>query len=124
LIQLYFTFPWWIRHSVTYDRYLFRNSVKDIIPEKIRLRKDKCGLVIPEALVLFYKEKDNIRKFLLSVLSDKDINKIIDIEKMIKWLDTLKMDKILKNKMYPAFNIYLNVIIWMKYNKNVWIKYI
>ena len=124
MIQLYFTFPWWIRHSVTYDRYLFRNSVKDIIPEKIRLRKDKCGLVIPEALVLFYKEKDNIRKFLLSVLSDKDINKIIDIEKMIKWLDTLKMDKILKNKMYPAFNIYLNVIIWMKYNKNVWIKYI
>jgi len=122
LIQLYFSFPWWFRVSENLDRFLYRNSIKNLVPEKIRLRKDKHGTVIPHAFIHFYQHQHNINNFLLSVMYDDDINKIVDVKKMINWHKKLLDNSNFKNKMYSAFNIYMGIILWMLDNKNLWIK--
>lgn len=120
LIQLYFSFPWWVRESVECNRYLFRQSIINIVPEETRLRKDKAGLIVPHAFVLFNESQQYIKKFLFFFKDDNDIRKIFDIEKMIKWLDMLFDKDCLKNKMYSAFNVYLSIILWLNNNKNLW----
>lgn len=120
LIQLYFSFPWWVRESVECNRYLFRQSIRNIVPDEIRLRKDKSGLIVPQAFVLFNESQQSIKKFLLYFKDDNDIRKIFDIEKMIQWLDILVDKDCLKNKMYSAFNVYLSIILWLNNNKRLW----
>ena len=63
LAELSLAFPEDQKIRGKWTKYMHRNAMKDIIPERIRLRRDKIGFEVPEAKWLM-ELKDQIRELL------------------------------------------------------------
>lgn len=90
LLKLYLSLPAAVLGHPTINRYLFRRSMKDIIPENIRWRDDKTGA----AGVYLARESrqyaDSLIHWLNEISRDSGrsgLLQLIDIPKMIRGLD-------------------------------------
>ena len=114
LIQTTLSYPAWVKNQPGTDRVLFRNSVKGLIPEEIRLRNDKTGMVIPHIYLRLLKDRDSLISFLNSCSSREPLNSIFDFRRFENWLDAiLSRNKEDMNYLMPgAFYNYLMIILW------------
>ncbi|MDP4092256.1 MAG: asparagine synthase (glutamine-hydrolyzing) [Bacillota bacterium] len=65
-------------------KYILRESLKDILPEKIKNRYDKMGFVTPE-FIWIKENKDIIRRELSKACSD--LQPIVNTEIVLAWFD-------------------------------------
>lgn len=73
-----------IHNSIT--KYCLREAMKEILPEKVKERRDKMGFVTPEE-VWIRENKELFRAEFIDAC--KRLNKIIDTDKALKWFDEL-----------------------------------
>ncbi len=87
-----------------YSKYIFRDSMKEIIPESIRLRLNKFGFAMPD----FYFLSNNV-EFLIELLNNSKIERIFNYDKLI-------------NSVRLSLNNYdlYNPVIWRIINLHFW----
>jgi asparagine synthase (glutamine-hydrolysing) len=114
LLQTCLSFPAWIKNRPGTDRYLFRQSIKGVVPEEIRLRADKTGAVIPHMYLRLKKDRELILDFLNKCASEGNLNHIFDFSRFEGWLDALlERNPDEMNYLMPgAFYNYLMILWW------------
>jgi asparagine synthase (glutamine-hydrolysing) len=119
LLQAVLSFPSWIKNRTGLDRYLFRQSLRGIIPESIRLRADKTGAVIPHTYLRLRKDKELIAGYLQKCSSDGYLNHIFDFSRFENWIEALlERNPDDMNYLMPgAFYNYLMIISWFDQSK-------
>ena len=119
LLQTFISYPSWMKNRPGTDRYLFRQALKGVIPETIRLRADKTGAVIPHTYLRLKKDRELILNFIQSCSTDSYLNQIFDFSRFENWLDALlerNPDDI--NYLMPgAFYNYLMILSWFTRQK-------
>jgi asparagine synthase (glutamine-hydrolysing) len=89
-----------------YTKYALREALKNVIPEPIRLRRDKVGFFVDEWTLI--KDSQNFVKNLLSDFNDR--NDIFNIEGIKKEISEMLKDE----KRYSSlFWRTLNAIVWI-----------
>lgn len=73
LVEFFFKLPTISIMKDGFTKYIYREAMKNIIPEEIRLRTDKIGFEMPERLWLM-NSKGNISEFLNSYSDDNIFN--------------------------------------------------
>lgn len=109
LIEFVFSIPSCYKIHDGWLKWIFRKSMDGIVPEEIRLRKDKKGFVTSEKDWLIEGEKI-IKELFIN--KKKEINIYIDVDKVIK-----NIDKILKyniNNETSDFWRFINLAAWIK----------
>lgn len=106
LIEYVFQIPSVYKIHNGWSKYLLREATKGILPEQIRLRKDKIGFATPEHSWL--KEiKDNCREILTH-----DISEFLDVDRILRdW------DKLLEKRQAGDFTgiwKFINLAVWQK----------
>ncbi len=88
LLQFYYSLPAHYKFRDGLGRAIYRDAMKDILPEEIRLRTDKTGTTIPT----FYQRiiHDN-KKISQLIVRSKEKNKYhyLDYDKMLSWHDRI-----------------------------------
>ncbi len=89
LVAFYFSLPAGLKVRDGQRRYLYREAMRGILPEKIRLRDDKTGATVPTVQMRFMNDYENIRKL---ILHSKEVNKThyLDYDKMLAWQERIK----------------------------------
>lgn len=62
LLEFFYSLPSEFKYKEGTGRYLYRSAMRDLLPEKIRLRRDKAGATIPNALCRLLKDADKFRE--------------------------------------------------------------
>jgi asparagine synthase (glutamine-hydrolysing) len=83
LIEYLFNTPSSYKIQNGLSKFLLRESVKGIVPEEVRLRKDKIGFATPDLKWLLYM-KDDLKKYITS-----DLNEFLDSKALLKDWDKL-----------------------------------
>ncbi|MBN2215129.1 MAG: hypothetical protein JW723_12880 [Bacteroidales bacterium] len=114
LLQTCLSFPAWMKNRPGTDRYLFRQALKGVIPEEIRLRADKTGAVIPHTYLRLKKDRELILDFINMCASEGYLNHIFDFSRFEGWLDALiERNPDEMNYLMPgAFYNYLMILAW------------
>lgn len=84
LVEYYFSIPSENKSSPDYTRYIFREAMKGILLEEVRLRNDKSGSTIPSVQTLFLRDFDKIEKFITQCKSELS-NNVINYDELLKW---------------------------------------
>ena len=95
-----------IRKSTT--KYCLREAMAEILPAKVKNRRDKMGFVTPEE-VWIRENKEVFRKEFYE--SCMKLNTLLDVEKAMKWFDKLL-----------ASNDKIDFTIWRIISTSYWIK--
>lgn len=106
LIDYVFGIPSVYKIYQGWSKYLLRTSVKELLPEQIRYRKDKIGFATPERCWL-NKIKTESREY----ITDNSI-KFIDMKRILKDWDSLFE----RQNMNDTMNIwrFINFAVWCK----------
>lgn len=114
LVQSYLSFPAWVKHKPSEDRYMFRQIIKNVVPEEIRFRKDKSGTVIPYIGLKLITEKKIVLERIENFSHNKYLNQIFDFSKFDGWLnDILEKNEDEMNFLMPgAFYNYLMIMMY------------
>jgi hypothetical protein len=120
LLQTFLSFPSWMKNRPGTDRYLFRQALKDVIPEAIRLRMDKTGAVIPHTYLRLKKDRELILDFIKQCSTDEYLNHVFDFSRFESWIDALlERNPDDMNYLMPgAFYNYLMILSWFQKQKN------
>jgi asparagine synthase (glutamine-hydrolysing) len=120
LVETCLAFPPWLKQHHGVNRYLFRQAIKDYVPEAIQQRNDKTGATIPHTLYSFSKQKEDIMQLVQSFSDLAALNKIIDFTRFPEWYDRIvKKNKDDINYLMPgAFYNYLMMGIYFKNDGN------
>lgn len=88
LIELFYSLPSIYKFRFGTGRYLFRDSLKGILPDMIRLRRDKTRATIPTVQQRIISDYQSIRDL---ILKSKDQNKYdyLDYNRMLLWHDQI-----------------------------------
>ena len=84
LIEYYFSIPSENKSNPDCTRYIFRESLKGILIEDIRLRNDKSGSTIPSVQTLFLRDFDKIENFIVKCKKELP-NNFINCDELLKW---------------------------------------
>lgn len=116
LLQTVLSFPSWMKNRPGMDRYLFRQAMKGLVPEEIRLRRDKTGAVIPHIYTRFQIDKRLLSDFFRKCSEDDYLKSIFDFSRFDGWMEALlERNPGEMNYLMPgAFYNYLMVIHWFK----------
>jgi len=84
LIHYYMSLPWNYRTNPNSDRYLMREVMKGLLPDKIRTRNDKTGSTIPYTLLRISNDHSALKDL---ILRSKEKNKFhfLDYSRMLDW---------------------------------------
>jgi len=109
-------FPPWLKQHHGRNRYLFRQVIKDFVPEVIRERDDKSGTTIPHTYYSLLNEKSAILDLVNSCSSSDYLNQVFDLSRFPGWYEMLvKRDKDDMNYMMPgAFYGYLMILMYFR----------
>ena len=98
-----------------YPRYILREAIKGLVPEKIRKRTDKANLTHGVIYSFFNKDKDIIERHLSS--PHQDLKKIFDVSDLkIKWNNLLNDPKKYSNFSNVPSQIFAYVVVnrWLE----------
>jgi asparagine synthase (glutamine-hydrolysing) len=114
LVETALAFPPWVKQHHGVNRYLFREAMKGLVPEEIRLRNDKSGSTIPQTLFSLVNEKEEILNVFSKASESAFLKDIFDFPKFPVWYDKLaKRDPADMNYMMPgAFYDYLMILLY------------
>ena len=106
LVEYVASLPLVYKINKGWSKWILRESMKGIIPDKIRLRKDKMGFITSEQHWL--KEK---KSYFIKIFSDKDFmaHKYIDRKMVLE-----AFDKIVDGK--------INANLWRLVNLELWLR--
>jgi asparagine synthase (glutamine-hydrolysing) len=109
-------FPPWLKQHHGTNRYLFRQVIKDFVPEVIRKRDDKSGTTIPHIYYSLLNEKNNILDLVNSCSASEYLNQVFDLSRFPAWYEMLvKRDREDMNYMMPgAFYGYLMMLMYFR----------
>jgi asparagine synthase (glutamine-hydrolysing) len=93
------------------NRYLFREAIRDIVPEKIRVRNEKAISTVPHSLTNLSLEKGNIEFMLKLAENTTDLERIFTFSKFRNWYEELVRNKESDRKILSAglFYAYLQI---------------
>lgn len=116
LVLAALAFPPWLKQHRGRNRYLFRQAIKDFVPEVIRERDDKSGTTIPHTYYSLLNEKDAIFDLVNSCASSEYLNQVFDLSRFPAWYEMLvKRDREDMNVMMPgAFYGYLMMLMYFR----------
>lgn len=106
LIEEVFAIPATYKIHNGYSKWLLRESMKDILPEKIYKRQDKIGFATPEYQWL-YPHKEYFKS-----LFDSSLAEYLDVAK-IKHEWNMLMDRQPRNGVLPVWRL-INLAMWVK----------
>lgn len=106
LVEFLFSLPSSCKMHAGFSKYILREGLKGVLPEKIRLRTTKLGFSTPERLW----QKTHLIPLIRQSLTDPKIGTYIDPDKARIHLDRLQESK--KRDFSPWR--WLNLSLWMK----------
>jgi asparagine synthase (glutamine-hydrolysing) len=109
LVELVFSLPACYKIHDGWTKYLLRESTKEILPESIRLRKDKLGFPAPERIWM-----NNGKQKIISIFSNKDF-RAGDYIEPAKFLNNL--DSMLRSPSSGTFTpvwTFINLELWLQ----------
>jgi asparagine synthase (glutamine-hydrolysing) len=120
LVETCLAFPPWLKQHHGINRYIFRQAIRDFVPEVIHQRNDKTGATIPHTLYSFSKQRDEIIQLVQGFSDLATLNKVIDCTRFPEWYDKLvRRNKNDINYLMPgAFYGYLMIGIYFKNEGN------
>ncbi len=85
LVEFLFSLPYHAKISRGYTKYILREALNGLIPEKVRLRRDKMGFVTPAAVWF----RNEMRDFIVDILHSGSLRKrgIFDVRGVDEVLD-------------------------------------
>lgn len=92
LLEFYYSVKSDYKYKNGIGRYIFRESMKGILIDKIRLRNDKSGAPIPYIKNLFIQDESKIRELISDSRTNNQFH-YIDYDKLSLMLDQLLHDK-------------------------------
>jgi asparagine synthase (glutamine-hydrolysing) len=115
LVEAYLAFPPHMKLHQGVTRYVFRQAVKDIIPEKIRKRNTKTGMTIPHSQSML-RDKETIDDILNGSAGSEYLKNIFSFSKFQNWHSKLVgSDLAGMNYLMPgAFYHYLMILLYFK----------
>ena len=116
LIEYYYNLPNSLKYKNGINRYLYREIIKNFVPEKIYRRKGKTGATIPNSLLRFMNDYKKIEEFLQSARNGA-ASSYINFDKMIENMKLIKqMAEGKKGRSNP--HIFLNALMLTIYLEN------
>lgn len=118
LLELFYSLPSEYKVKNGMGRYLFRLSMKGILPEKIRMRTDKSGYTIPGVFSRILKDEQIFRE-IIEEGRLKNRFHYADYNKLHKMLDSFKKMDEFKRPDYDlrAFQSAMSVLILQKWQR-------
>lgn len=89
LLQFYLNLPVDYKFRNGMGRAIFRESLKDIVPDEIRLRNDKSISTIPTARMRIVEDYENIQKLILSCKTNNKFH-YLDYSFLLNKLEAIK----------------------------------
>ena len=106
LIEYVFQIPSVYKIYSGWSKYLLRSATKDLLPEQIRLRKDKIGFATPESDWL-NERKDVFKNYITGEMSE-----FLDVQEMRQDWDKLIQSQ-LKDGITTLWR-FINLAVWKK----------
>lgn len=120
LVEFYYSLPSNLKVKNGIKRYIYREAMKGILPEKIRTRTDKTGATIPTVQQRFMKDYDKITELIKRAKRENTVH-YLDYDKMLEWQERMKnrgfKDKIPANP--GAFFNSLQILLWQLEEKEL-----
>lgn len=89
LLQFYLSLPVEFKFRNGMGRALYREALKDLIPDQIRLRNDKSGFTIPSVFTRIINDYDQIEKLIIRCRDQNQFH-YLDYSFMLGWLKSIK----------------------------------
>lgn len=108
LVEYVNTLPYNYKINYGWSKWLMRSAMKDILPERVRMRKDKMGFVTTEKI--WFKEKANEFYELLynAKKNDSFINNYINLDKVLN-----DFPKIIEGKIEVNLWRIISLTLWL-----------
>lgn len=106
LVELLFSLPSEFKIRNGYTKSILRDSMKNVIPDKIRLRQSKLGFATPERTW----QKTALREMMGRALDDDRIERFIIKEKALEYQEIVEKNNIQD----PSFWRWINLHLWME----------
>lgn len=118
LIRFYLSLPDGLKYKHRTGRYIHRMAMSGMLPEEIRLRKDKRGSINPGLSLLFSNDAVCVRDTLRKSLSDQDglTRYLFDID-TIKTILQIKPHHLIENK--SLINKFFQLVPYRKKIENI-----
>jgi asparagine synthase (glutamine-hydrolysing) len=114
LLEFYYSLPSHLKIKNKMQRYIFREAMTGLLPEKIRLRNDKTGATVPTVQQRFIQDYENISKLVEE--GKKNEISYFNYDKLKEWQERVR-NRGFKDKMPAnpgAFFNGLQVILWRR----------
>lgn len=89
MVEFHLSLPTEYKYHNGYGRAIFREAMKGLVPDSIRMRTDKRGTTIPSVQKRMLKDYDPIRELILISKSENKYH-YIDYDKMLVWQELLR----------------------------------
>ena len=89
LLEFYYSLPAEYKFRYGMGRSIYRDAMKGLLPEKIRLRNDKTGATVPTVQQRFLKDYDAITDLIQRSRSGNKYH-YLDYDKMLAWQKRMK----------------------------------
>jgi asparagine synthase (glutamine-hydrolysing) len=116
LIETCLAMPPWLKKHHGTNRYIFRQAIAGIVPEKIRQRNNKSGAVIPQTHSNLIKAHEQITDIIKTGQGNEYLSKMFDFSRFMQWYEKLiKRDIKEMNYLMPgAFYNYLMIMLYYR----------
>jgi len=121
LIEFYLSMPPRLKARNGIVRYAIRETMKEILPESIRLRNDKSGTTIPTVFMRMVNDKNKIIEIISRSKGNEKITYYIDFEKYSKWFNLMLRRSVEQRKdINPGtFYNYLKLMLFIEQNPSL-----
>lgn len=114
LIETCLAFPPWLKQHHGINRHVFREAIKDFVPEGIRNRDDKTGATIPQTYCSLVYERNEICSIIKNASGSEFLKEIFDFTRFKWWYDKLaeRESGAMKYLMPGSFFQYLMMLLY------------
>ena len=109
LLQLYLDLPAEFKFRNGSGRAIFRESLKGVVSEQIRLREDKSGFAIPSVFARISKDCNQINELILRCRDNNNYH-YLDYSYMLSWLNGIKSVSEKTAGRYPGTGAFINAV--------------
>jgi asparagine synthase (glutamine-hydrolysing) len=117
LLETYLSFPSQVVNHYGINRYIFREAIKNFIPEKIWSRNDKSFMTIPHFIMRLASDREIILSTIDDCSNSAYLREIFEFEKFPEWFgELIKQDE--KKNYYFLPGAFCNYLMMMLYFKD------